>query len=353
MPESRVTLQDIADHLGLSRPTVSMALRGIGRVSKETRERVRHAADELGYQPDPLLSAFSRHRQKGASPGSVIALAGAGKTDLEGWLQPVIPTAARLGYRLEPFPWADYPSQRTMVHVLESRGVAGTIFIEHQRQPVLELPLWERLRCVQCGPFPGGIDAECPFPIVRDDPFDAASLAWQKARDAGFRRIAFLLVTKSEEFDTIEKKALGGFAYCQEHSPRAVAKLRPRCILTDETRRESCRDETRRWLATEKPDVVITSTRRGFEHLGECGRKIPDELAVINLRQSALRADIAGLTLDRVAVINTAICHLHFIIQHGPEMQTVHQPTIVLNPIWQDGASFPVSNKDSLRDIRG
>jgi LacI family transcriptional regulator len=51
MTTRAVTLQDIADHCGLSLFTVSLALRGDTRVKPATAERVRTAADALGYDP--------------------------------------------------------------------------------------------------------------------------------------------------------------------------------------------------------------------------------------------------------------------------------------------------------------
>jgi DNA-binding LacI/PurR family transcriptional regulator len=45
-----VTLKHIADELGVSQMTVSRALRGVSRISPETRRRVRDTAERLGYQ---------------------------------------------------------------------------------------------------------------------------------------------------------------------------------------------------------------------------------------------------------------------------------------------------------------
>jgi LacI family transcriptional regulator len=45
----RVTLRHLADHLGLSTATVSLAMRNKPRVSKETRQRVLEGMRELGY----------------------------------------------------------------------------------------------------------------------------------------------------------------------------------------------------------------------------------------------------------------------------------------------------------------
>ncbi len=47
--KNRLTLKDIADELGVSTMTVSKSLRGIGRISEETRRLVREKAEEIGY----------------------------------------------------------------------------------------------------------------------------------------------------------------------------------------------------------------------------------------------------------------------------------------------------------------
>jgi len=49
----RTTIRDLAEHTGLSPAAVSYALRGM-HVSAETEQRVREAAEELGYEADPM-----------------------------------------------------------------------------------------------------------------------------------------------------------------------------------------------------------------------------------------------------------------------------------------------------------
>ena len=49
---NRVTLQDVADHAGVSMKTVSNVVRGYQHVSPRMRERVQAAIDELGYRPN-------------------------------------------------------------------------------------------------------------------------------------------------------------------------------------------------------------------------------------------------------------------------------------------------------------
>ncbi|MEO7123408.1 MAG: LacI family DNA-binding transcriptional regulator [Lacisediminihabitans sp.] len=48
-----VTLQHVADRAGVARATASLALNGKGRMTEETRERVRSVAEKLGYAANP------------------------------------------------------------------------------------------------------------------------------------------------------------------------------------------------------------------------------------------------------------------------------------------------------------
>lgn len=65
-PGRAVTLQDIADRLGVSRSTASFAITGRGRVSDDTRRRVLELAAELGYRPNTVARNL-----KGARTGMI------------------------------------------------------------------------------------------------------------------------------------------------------------------------------------------------------------------------------------------------------------------------------------------
>jgi DNA-binding LacI/PurR family transcriptional regulator len=59
------TLQDIADHLQVSRMTVSKALRGVGTLRPETRQRVLETAQAMGYRLNSSARAM-RSKRTGA-----------------------------------------------------------------------------------------------------------------------------------------------------------------------------------------------------------------------------------------------------------------------------------------------
>ena len=63
MFKHRITLKELAAELSLSPATISLALSGKGdtyRIARETRKRVREAADRLGYRPNHLARSMRR-----------------------------------------------------------------------------------------------------------------------------------------------------------------------------------------------------------------------------------------------------------------------------------------------------
>jgi LacI family transcriptional regulator len=70
VPRKRATLREVAAATGLSPAAVSYALRG-QQVAPETIERVRRAADELGYEADPIARAL-----RGGATGTIGLVAG-------------------------------------------------------------------------------------------------------------------------------------------------------------------------------------------------------------------------------------------------------------------------------------
>lgn len=66
MKYKRVTSQDVADFAGVSRTTVSLVLNDVEgiHISPETRQKVRDAADQLGYIPNATAQALATRRAR-------------------------------------------------------------------------------------------------------------------------------------------------------------------------------------------------------------------------------------------------------------------------------------------------
>jgi LacI family transcriptional regulator len=58
----RVTIYDVAAAAGVSTATASKALNDTGRMSVETRERIKRTAQELGFRPNALARSLTRKR---------------------------------------------------------------------------------------------------------------------------------------------------------------------------------------------------------------------------------------------------------------------------------------------------
>lgn len=153
----------VAKKAGVSRMTVSRALRDDPTISPVTRNRIRKVADQLGYRPDPQISQFmSRVRVSHRVGAEVIAWLSTWPT-IDGWRKNSASLAfhagsrsraAELGYQLEPF-WLGEPGMtgRRMSQILRSRGIRGVLIgplHEVGYQPELQ---WEHFAAATCGGY--------------------------------------------------------------------------------------------------------------------------------------------------------------------------------------------------------
>lgn len=60
--EKKLTIADIAEHLGVSKTTVSRAMSGKGRISEETRSRVREYVEAAEYTPNVLAKGLAQSK---------------------------------------------------------------------------------------------------------------------------------------------------------------------------------------------------------------------------------------------------------------------------------------------------
>src|SRR5690606_18500907 len=112
----RVTIRDVAKAVGLSKSTVSLALRNDPRLRKATREKIRAVADQLGYRPDPALAALAHYRYGNASPGAPVLGWLTNWPERDEWrndsrlyhFNGACRQAERMGYQLEHF-WLREP----------------------------------------------------------------------------------------------------------------------------------------------------------------------------------------------------------------------------------------------------
>ena len=59
---TKMTIDDIAADLGVSKTTVSRAISGKGRIGRETRERVQEYIQEHNYKPNVIAKSLAQQR---------------------------------------------------------------------------------------------------------------------------------------------------------------------------------------------------------------------------------------------------------------------------------------------------
>ncbi|WP_404422380.1 LacI family DNA-binding transcriptional regulator [Nibricoccus sp. IMCC34717] len=197
----RPTLKDVAKHAGGVHPsTVSLAMRNHPGISEALRKRIKAAAVELGYRPDPMLDAFNTHRVAVQSHRAHSTIAwvlavpdrAAAQADphLAALWEGARSAADHFHCQLEAFyigPGQLTPSRLNTV--LRTRGITGVIFVRiPESMPDVTLS-WEHFCSLR-------IDSQhLAYPLygVAPDYRQALRLAWRRLRDDGAGRIGLAL----------------------------------------------------------------------------------------------------------------------------------------------------------------
>jgi DNA-binding LacI/PurR family transcriptional regulator len=334
----RITQSDIAAKLGLTKATVSLALRDDRRISAPTRERVRRAAEELGYRPDPVLSALARDRWAGHEQGEgscLIYLVDRRSPNFRqhARFQPgARAQAEHRGYRLEVFDVAAVGGPAGTARVLRNRGIRGVLI--PQLAPVSEPGIQEMdtsdftVVCLGVG------WQRLPYHAVIPDTFEATLRAWAEAKARGYRRIGGALGTHVPP--AVEDPIRYGASLAAQRLLPAKERLP---LWTDELHN---RESFLRWMKEVRPDVVI-----GFGHilqtwLIEAGVRVPQEVAISSVlvgptdtrRLSGSSAMVPQLG---AAGVDLLISSMHHNEWGRPER--AHR--LVLPVDWVEGATLP------------
>jgi len=185
---SRVTLQQVADHAGVSRATASLVVRGSPHISKATREKVLKSMRELGYIYDRV--AANLRSQRSSTIGLIITEIG--NPFFSEMLVGVHQALDKEGYTVILGTTFDSSEKQDLLlsTMLEYR-VGGVIMspVPGSSQDMVErLKQWEIPVVVVARELPSGES----FDYVGVDNATGARLAAEHLIKKGHRRIAFL-----------------------------------------------------------------------------------------------------------------------------------------------------------------
>lgn len=338
----RPTLNDIARVLGYSKNTISLGLRGCPQIPEATRKRIREAADRLSYQPDAVIShLMAQLRSKRARPFQAkMALVNANRDPAAFRRHPTIPTyvegcegrARKLGYAFDYF-WLHDPtlSAESWIRILQARGIAGIVLVglmDTNHLPVHLKPVWARFPCVVTGVRTR--DPALSFCSV--DHHHLALTAFEQALALGYRRPGFVL---DEVIDAlVERRFSAGYFAGQRMLPRSQP-IPPFCNMAGTQPSELFRA----WLDRYRPDVIFTLYNNVLGWLKAAGRRVPDDVGVIQLEWRAAHPEIAGMNQhNRVtgeAAVDMLVSQIH---NNENGVQQFPRATLI-GASWVEGAS--------------
>jgi DNA-binding LacI/PurR family transcriptional regulator len=334
----RPTIRSLARQLGVSRTTVSEALRNHPRVSQETRERIQASARDAGYRFNPLASSVLseiRRTRLGAFHGVLAAVGqeeparvpfpGAYWRDL---LRGATERSRELGFKLEHFVIGERKlSVQRLNTILRSRGIRGVLIMPAWHRPDFTQLDWTGLTGVYADYLMDlpGLSSVCP-----DHP-RGMELAMHRLQELGFRRPGLVLL--QQESTRLHHRWLAAFlAHLHQHPE--LKSLEP--LILPEMNAEVFK----RWFRKQRPDVVVGHRTEMVDWMTQCGARVPQTHGFCCLNLGLNARPSAGLDQRPyhvgVRAIELVISQIHQNIYGIPELPS--NTTVPMQ--WADGPTL-------------
>ena len=306
-----VTMRVIADQVGYSKNTVSLALRGHRSIPESTRNLIRKAADKLGYRPNAVVSHLIAQLRAGrtAQFQAKLALVNAHRDPKAFRSHATIPAYVRgceqrglqLGYMFDQF-WLHDPKLKaeSWIRILRTRGIKGIIIVglmDHNQLPPHLQDVWAAFPTVVTGVRTR--DPALSFSCV--DHHDLLIQAFERALALGYQRPALVIDERIDRL--VEGRFSGAMLTAQQGLP--AARRVPAFLQIDQARTDP--KLFPRWLDRHRPDVLLSLYNIVFPWLKDHGLRVPKDIGVIQLEWRESHAEISGMNQHNDAVGEAAV----------------------------------------------
>lgn len=336
--EKRVTQMDLARALGLARSTVTMALRHDPSIPQVRRDEILRKAAEMGYQPDPMLSALSQYRKRKSpkSKHAVIAWLNVWPEPkkLRAWIEfdhywlGAAACAESYGYRLEEFVVGGTMTLPRLEKILLTRNIQGILVAPHRSFPIDWQDFnWKRFSVVGFG---GRVD-DVRFHLVGSAQAINGVTAFTRMRQLGYRRIAFV----GGRAQAIMFGA--GFQWAQKDVP---AKEQVPPFFIERPGIEAYQKAFTAWLKKEKPDAILTEVGCLEQMIAAAGYRVPNDIGLATTTVLDTPID-AGIDQNPKEIGRTAmLAVISLINDHDRGIPPVCRDLLVEGR-WVDGKTLP------------
>ena len=335
-----VRMADIAHRLGIASSSVSRALRADTRIGEELRDRVAAMALELGYRPNPLVSALMASRRRRGSGGAVDVIAlvtnYGGRQDWRAkdvcrWeYEGILRRAQELGFRIEVFPLEDFQGRMDRLQsALRARAIRGVILGFSREQKATE-PFDCAGFCV------AGLSAYFSHIDVDRANFHGfynVRLALENMRALGYRRPALIVPELNNRVSN--NLWSGAFLDWQRELPR-----RDRCepFLPGE---EATAAEFSDWLYRNEPDSLLVYKYPVRALLARRNLHVPGDLGLAYLyRTSDERGSAAGIDGNLGYVGAAALDLVAERLYTNQAGSSDHPKEVLIKGTWYPGATL-------------
>ena len=339
MSQKRPSCKTIAKEAGVSRMTVSMALRDHPRVAPETRKRIKEIAARQGYTPDPNLTELMRYLRKRdiSKEEPVIALLNAKKRPIQEFdkdsllvRQGAIERARELGFKTEDF-WLNEPGMRLerTIQILETRGIKGLVVLPVEKlKNVFSLPQENFIGVSTCS-----VAAKLGFNQVHPHFYQSMHIGIRSLSEKGYRRIGFCTTDWEDERSNHLYQCYLNWHQRQIHDSDRVEPL---------SQAEISKEDFLNWVDLTKPEVVYSPIIEHYTWLKEAGIKIPQEISFAALAPpSETHGEIAQVQVGYRKIGSTAIDILKTKLANEQLGPTDNPAVTLIRGEWIDGTSAP------------
>ncbi|MEM9161060.1 MAG: LacI family DNA-binding transcriptional regulator [Verrucomicrobiota bacterium] len=334
------TLQTIADICGVTKTTVSLALRNQGRISQGTRDHISKIAKELGYRASPLISAHMTMLRTAKAPKYQATIGVVSDWNKSEYLDPksvpgkhitgIRKRAKELGYEIDFLTLAEKGmTTRRLVDILKNRGICSLIIPTIiSEQGTLELP-WEEFSAVSIG---YSMRAPLLHRVCHDN-YSSMRNALKFLKNHGFKRIGLAMNIS----DDIRVKSLWSGAYLSSilNNTEEFSSLE---FLTAHWTFENYRD----WLKKDEPEVVLTINNEIVQWTRKIGYKVPEDLSIVTLANQG--SDVTGYDQMPNLVGEAAVEKVVSLLNQNEVGLPQKPQTIMTQGHWARGSTLKLKN---------
>ncbi|AHF91398.1 transcriptional regulator [Opitutaceae bacterium TAV1] len=292
MIHPRVTLKQVAAKAGVHVSTAWRALKNDTYVDAAKRAKIRSVAKEMGYTPDPMLTALSHYRRRQNPPAYQSTFAWVNsfperracleQENIRTFHAGAVEFAASMGFRLEEF-WLKEPgmSAKRAREVLLTRGIRGLIFAP---QPVAGATLALDIEPFTCVAI--GYSLATPrMHVVCNHQHSSALLTLRQLCKLGHERIG--MVSALETLRRCEHNFESPYYFYQSLQPEtAVVPMFTIPGLNEPANINKAREGFLAWFRRYRPTAIIAHVSEVRGWLDAAGVRVPEDVSLATLSRS-------------------------------------------------------------------